>query len=181
MLSRECEGEPHRTHLRGTPCWEQLRNHTKRMTITRNYSLRSVGKGALYLAILALHSTVPLIATLPHVHITFGASCHILLSCAQAIPLVYSTALKIKQLWNLKALKMVLFAHKWFLWGVNICRIFTRGRSVQCTRPSSCFMLCTSTIQQYVFPPASIHAKNVRPYISTMHFRQSRPPHVESR
>lgn len=37
---------------------------TQKITITRNYSLKTLGKGALYLPVLAQHSTVPLIATL---------------------------------------------------------------------------------------------------------------------
>lgn len=73
--------------------------HTKKITITHNYSSKTVGKGALYLPILAQHSTVPLIATLLLVHITFCDSCHILLRHAHGIPaILYSTALKTERL-----------------------------------------------------------------------------------
>lgn len=86
----------------------------KKITITHNYSLKTVGKGALYLPVLAQHSTVALIATLLLVHITFCASCHTLFRHAQGISSVHSTALKIEWLRNWKALKIVLFGH-------NVC------------------------------------------------------------
>lgn len=49
--------------------------HTQ-IPITHNYNLNTVGKGALYLLVLAQHSTVPLIATVLFMRITF---CYILL------------------------------------------------------------------------------------------------------
>lgn len=79
---------------------------TQKITITHNYSLKTVGKGALYLPVLAQHSTVPLIATLLLVHIAFCASCHILLRHAQGVPSVHFsrsenwTAPKLKSFWN---------------------------------------------------------------------------------
>lgn len=101
-------------------------SHTqKKITIKHNYRLKTVGKGALYLPILAQHSTVPLIATLLLVHIAFCASCHILLRHARGIPSVHSTALKTERLWNRKALKFVLFAHNLFIWLFYMCPICT--------------------------------------------------------
>lgn len=55
----------------------------KKVPITHNYSLNTVGKGGLYLPVLAQHSTVPLIATLLLMHSTF---CHILLRRPKAHP-----------------------------------------------------------------------------------------------
>lgn len=94
--------------------------HTK-ITITHNYSLNTVGKGALYLHVLAQHSAVPLIATLLLMHSAFCTSWHILLRHAEAC-LLYSSALEIEWIQNWKALKMA--AHKQFFFlGFFICSI----------------------------------------------------------
>lgn len=124
MLSRKSENEPHRTHLRRTWCWEQLRSHSKKkITITHNYSLNTVGKGALYLPVLAQHSTVPVIATLLLVHRAFYASCHILLRHAKAY-LLYTLLL-----WTLngfvteKLSKLLPTAVVYWLSICPICRV----------------------------------------------------------
>lgn len=57
----------------------------KEIPITHNYSLNTVGEGALYLPVLAQHSTVPLIATLLLMHSTF---CYIFLRHPKAHPYV---------------------------------------------------------------------------------------------
>lgn len=53
----KANGEPRRTHLRGAQCWEQLKSHRQKITITHNYSVNTVGKGALLPACIgsALH------------------------------------------------------------------------------------------------------------------------------
>lgn len=76
-----------------------LKTHTqKKITIKHNYSLKTVGKGPLYMPILAQHSTEPLIATLLLVHITFCTSYNISVSHAEGIASIYFTALSIEQL-----------------------------------------------------------------------------------
>lgn len=73
-----------------------MRLNKKEIPITHNYSLNTVGKGALYLPVLAQHSTVPLIATLLLMHCTF---CYILLRHLKAHP--YAAALKTEKLLKL--------------------------------------------------------------------------------
>lgn len=109
VLSGESEGDPHRTHLKGTWCWEQLRSHTQKITITHNCSLKTVGRGALYLPILAQQSTMPLIATLLLVHISFCASCHVLLRHAKGIPQV--SFICFEKQWSKSLCNLVTFSH----------------------------------------------------------------------